>query len=298
MAEPSKLEEMAHNAPKAKEEESHGKENNHDKKEEKKQTPLEEIAKAAKNISAFTIGSTLPFVWPGDKAVNAVNALPLAAGATVQDIMEKKPVNWVKSAKESLVGTIMAAPLAGIFQYINVAKDYVTNYAGYLPGAATAVASLAAAQGVFIGVYTGLNHIIQNMSFKGLYNKLKTEYWPAVKRTWKYVLPLSMWNVLYIYKFGVVAQMAYGSLMSFLFRLVGPKTEGAKLGNLVSAMNPLPYIGAGASVTYKLVRNTAKELYESAYAIGSGIRNLLYQPSQKAESKPATAAKPAEAPAH
>ena len=34
-----------------------------------------------------------------------------------------------------------------------------------------------------------------------------------------------MWNVLYVYKFGIVAQMAYGSLMSFLFRLVGPKEK-------------------------------------------------------------------------
>lgn len=296
MAEPSELEQMAQAAPQG--QGSMPKQQS----EKKKETPLEEIVNGTKNVVAFAAGTALPFIWPyGEKAVNAVNAIPLAAGSSVQDIMENKPVNLVKSAKESLVGTIMAAPLAEMFKYINVAKDYVTNYAGYLPGAATAVASLAAAQGVFIGVYTGLNHIIQNMSFKGLYNKLKTEYWPAVKRTWKYVLPLSMWNVLYIYKFGVVAQMAYSSLMSFLFRLVGPKTEGAKLSNLVSAINPIPYADATLSVGAKLVKNVLYQPFKALYDVGQALGGVSGSgaPASPAPSRAAPAAPQMQpAPAH
>ena len=241
---------------------------------------VDEISTAGKNGLALAAGTAFPFMFSGDMRTNAmITAYPLALGAMVDDIMAKKPVNTVKAAKESLVGTLITPPLAGMFKYIELARQYVTNYAGTVPGGAAAVGTLAGAQAVFVGAYMGLNHIVQNFSFKGLYEKLKKDYWSTMKRTWKYVLPLSSINVLLLYKFGIGIQLAYSSLMSFLFRLVGPKTEGASLGNLVKAMNPVPYIGATFTATTKLATNLVYSPLKALYEIGSGLYKKVPQPA-------------------
>lgn len=266
-----------------------------EKKEEHKpkqvgtlESVVDETLNAAKNAGTFAAGLSFPFMFSGQDRTNSmINAYPLAAGSTVEDMMLKKPIDPVKSMKESFVGTLLANPLAGVFKYINVARDYVTGVAGTIPGGATAVGALALAQAAFIGGYTGLNHIIQNFSFKGLYDKFKNNYWQTIKNTWKYVLPLSALNVLYIYKFGIAAQMAWGSLMSFLFRLVGPKQPGANLGNLYSELKG--YAGGAFSATGKAAKNVFYGVPNAAYAIGSSIRDLY-----KSSPKPAT---PATAPA-
>ena len=269
---------------------------NHDTKShaEKPLSPLEEIAAGAKNALAIGFGTAFPFLYPGNVTHNATNALPLAGGAVIDDIMANKKPDYIKAAKESVVGTVITAPLVGLLKYINITKDYATNYAGAIPGGAAAVGALAAGQAVFIGMYTGLNHIIQNWSFKGLYDKFKKDYWPSVKRTWKYVLPLSALNVLYIYKFGMVAQLAYGSLMTLLFRLVGPKTEGASLKNLAYAMNPLPYVGGALKGTAKLAKNVFYGVPSALYAMGISVADY-FKSSQKsaAPAHPQPAAAPA-----
>jgi len=249
---------------------------------------VDETLNAAKHAGAFAAGISFPFMFSGENRTNAmINAYPLAAGSTVEDLMLKKPINPVKSMKESFVGTIMAPPLAGLFKYINVARDYTTASLGYLPGAATAVGALALAQAVFIGVYTGLNHIVQNFSFKGLYDKFKSAYWKTVKNTWKYVLPLSMWNVLWFYKFGIAAQMVYSSAMSFLFRLVGPKQEGASLSNLYSELKG--YAKGALTATGNLARNVFYAPLNAAYALGSSIRDLYKKAPKAPPTQPATA---------
>lgn len=265
MAEPSELERMAHDAPDAK---PQGK--------KKEDTPLDEIVNGAKNAAAIAVGAAAPFVWPfGNGIDNAITALPLALGSTIEDKMQAKPVNFVKAAKESVVGAIINPPLAILFRYINIIRDYVTPAYGLLPGFAAATGALAAGQAVFIGAYTGLNHVIQNWSFKGLYEKFKKDYWPTVKRTWKYVLPLSALNVTVlpytvIYQtLGVTAQLAYGSLMGFLFRLVGPKAEGTSLKNLAKEANPFAYLASAANVSKNLLLHPFKALYETGKALGS-----------------------------
>lgn len=232
---------------------------------------LEEIVNAGKNVGAIAAEAAFPFMFSGENRTNAmITAYPFSLGARVDDIMAQKPIDLrsnVKSAKESLVGTLIAPPLAAMFKYIEVARQYVTNYAGAIPGGAAAVGALGLGQAVFIGAYTGLNHILQNFSFKGLYNKFKNDYPTAVKNTWKYVLPLSAINVLFLAPYGVGIQLAYSALTTFLFRLV-IKAKEAKFSNLVKAMNPIPYIGATMSVTGKLVKNTIKGLYGSLYDLG------------------------------
>lgn len=267
MPEPSELEQMAHAAPQTGQQQ-----------EKKKEESSLGLAKGAKNAAALAVGAAAPFLWPfGNGIDNAVTALPLALGSTIEDRMQAKPVNFVKAAKESFVGAIINPPLAELFKYINITRDYVTANYGLMPGFGVAVGALAAVQGVFIGMYTGLNHVIQNWSFKGLYEKLKKDYWPMVKRTWKYVLPLSALNVTVlpytaIYKtFGITAQLAYGSLMGLLFRLVGPKAEGTSLKNLFKGPGPFTYIGGAFSATSKLVKDILYHPFKSAYETGKAL---------------------------
>jgi len=259
---------------------------------------VDELSRAAKNTVAIGAGLAAPLIYPaGELRLGAMTTgYPFAVGSLLEDkMLEKdKPVNWVKAAKESWVGALMTPLLAYTFNYINKIKDYVTGYSGALAGGAAAVGSLAAAQAGFVGVYMGLNHIIQNHSFKGLYGKFKNEYWPIMKRTWKYVLPLSIPNVLIVNQFGVLAQLAYSALIGLYFRLVGPKAEGAKLGNLVSAMNPFPYIKAGFSASGKIAKNLFYAPLKATYDIGSAISSAIQLgPKAAPASSPASAPQPA-----
>ncbi len=260
---------------------------------EKTQSPLEEIAAGARNLAWTAVGAASPFVFSGADRANALVTGPsLQAGAMLDDIMANKPVDFKKAGKEGIVGTIMTKPLAWMFGSINYVRDYVTANAGIIPGGAAAVGTLAGLQAVFIGMYTGLNHIIQNVSFKGLYDKFKKDYKETVKRTWKIVLPFSALNVTVLpytalyQSLGVVAQLAYGSLMTFLFRLVGPTTKGASLGNLIRKANPLQYIPSTFSFVGKAAKTAFYGVPNAAYTIGKSaydfIRDLYKSPPQTA----------------
>ena len=288
MAEASPLEQIAKNASQPPQQE---------KKEENKEvgtleSGLKEITNAGKNVLSIGAEVAFPFMFSGQNRTNAmVNAYPLSLGARVDDIMAKKPIDLksnIKSAKESLVGTLIANPLAYMFRYIEVIRQYVTNYAGAIPGGAAAVGALALGQAVFIGAYTGLNHIIQNFSFKGLYNKFKNDYPTAIKNTWKYVLPLSAINPLFLAPYGITVQLAYGALMSFLFRLV-IKAKEAKFSNLVYAMNPIPYISGGLTATSKLAKSVIYNPLKALYEIGSGYAKKAAESVKPIAPSPAAA---------
>ena len=292
MAEANELEQMAKTAPTLPQE----------KKEVSAwESGLEEIANAGKNVGAIAAEVASPFMFSGENRVNAmVNAYPLSLGARVEDIMAKKPIDLksnIKSAKESFVGTAITPGLAAMFKYIEVARQYVANLYGPIAGGAAAVGSLALGQAAFIGGYMGLNHIVQNFSSKGLYNKFKNDYPTAIKNTWKYVLPLSTINPLFLAPYGIPVQLAYGALMSFLFRLV-IKAKEAKFSNLVSAMNPIPYISGALTSTAKLAKSVIYNLViynplKALYEIGSNF----YKSAPKSPAAP-TNAQQAAAPAH
>src|SRR3989338_2639545 len=233
-----------------------------EKKEEKGtlERVIDDSIYAAKNVGAVAAEIAFPFMFSGEARANAmINAYPLSLGARVDDIMAKNPIDLkanVKASKESFVGTAIMPPLEALFKYIEVTRQYATNYAGAIHGAAAAVGALAIGQAAFVGLYT----------------KFKNDYWPTMKRVWKYVLPFSAFNVLYLYQFGIAAQLAYGSLMTFLFRLVGPKSEGASLKNLFKAMNPVPYAKAIATAPRKLLSGLYKIVQDTGYALSSPIQ--------------------------
>jgi len=286
------------------------------KKEEKQTGPLENIVKEGWDFlkKGLMIGAAagMPFIYSipgipfgGSEMVKntLVTSLPLSAGAMLDNIMAKKPVDYKKALRESVAGTLMTPPLTSLLGGINTGREYAARNYGKFAGNATAVASLAAGQTAFVGAYTGLDHVLSKYSLRGLYERFKKDYWPTLKRMWMYVLPFSMWNVLYIYKFGMFAQLAYGSLTTLLFRLVGPKSEGAKLGNLFTAMNPFPIISSAYSLGVKAVKNTFSSAYKGTYGLGAAISSLFTSlTSTSGPAAPKTAEpKPAEgeqAPAH
>ncbi len=284
MAEANELEQIAKNAPQTPQQE---------KKETKQvnawESGLEEIVNAGKNVGAIAAEVAFPFMFSGQNRTNAmVNAYPLSLGARVDDIMAKKPIDFksnLRSAKESLVGTLIANPLAYMFRYIEVARQYVANLYGPIAGGAAAVGSLALGQAAFIGGYMGLNHLVQNFSSKGIYNKFKNDYPTAIKNTWKYVLLLSALNPLFLAPYGITVQLAYGALMSFLFRLV-IKAKEAKFSNLVYAMNPIPYISGGLNATAKLAKSVIYNPLKALYEIGSNFYKTTPKPPTP-EPKPA-----------
>lgn len=235
----------------------------------------------------FSIPNTPVYDPTHQMSINAaVTAHPLAVGAALDDIMARQPINYKKMARESAVGTIMMTPLVGLFDKINVGRDYAAQRYGSLAGSATAVGSLAAGQAVFVGGYMGLDHTLSKFSFSGLYDRLKKDYWPTLRRTFLCVLPLSMWNPLYVYKFGMLAQLGYSSLMTLLFRLVGPKSEGAKLSNLFKA--PFGYVSASFSLAKRAAKNAVSYTSsESMYKLGGGMREFFssFMPKAKPAAK-------------
>lgn len=250
-----------------------------DKEEKKNPSPLEEIVTTGKNLGALAAGIATPFIFSGENRTNAmITAYPLAAGSYLEDKMENKSLNSVKAAKESLVGTLMTPAFASVFKYLEVGRQYATSYAGSILGGAATVTGLAAAQAMFVGMYQSMNHVIQNWSFKGLYKKLKNDYWPTVKNTWKRVLPFSAFNPLFLYPYGIAVQLGYASLMTFMLRVFGLKKEGATFKNLIKNMNPVPYVKGAIKNTGKFGINLVKELFNGVSYLGSSVQDMYKKP--------------------
>ena len=113
--------------------EGHGKEEMHGRSSaptslEKEKGPLENLVSESWSLlkkAAFVgAAAAVPFVFsiPNTPIYNpqmsvnaAVTALPLSAGAMLDDIMAKKPVDYKKVLRESAIGTLMTPPLTGFF---------------------------------------------------------------------------------------------------------------------------------------------------------------------------------------
>ena len=87
--------------------------------------------------------------------------------------------------------------------------------------------------------------------------------------------------------------MITSAIGSYTLNLVETLRRGeGSIKNLYSALNPIPYIGATASVTGKLVRNATKGLFDAVYAIGSSVSDM-YKTTPKPATPPATVPAPA-----
>lgn len=175
-----------------------------------------------------------------------------------------------KIRNESLVGTIWGT----ILHYFTLPLKYMSNfgkaaYAALLPFASNSICPTA-------------DHLINNKSPKGLYEKLKKNYWPNVKKTFKTIWPLNLLATLFL------SQPAYivGAIgvANYLFRkyVIGGKGEEEK--------DKTPYSAAAANVSYKLAKTAVSPLH-ALYEIGSGLYKSA--PKQAVSPKPAQPAEPA-----
>ena len=175
-----------------------------------------------------------------------------------------------KIRNESIVGTLWETML----HYFSLPLKYMSNlgksaYVALLPFASNSIVPTA-------------DHLINNKSPKGLYEKLRKSYWPNVKKTFKTVWPLNLLSTLFF------SQPAYivGAMgvANYLFRKFIVK------GTVEEQTDKTPYFAAAPSVAGKLIRNPVKGMYEAVSAIGSSLSDLYI-------SAPAATPKPAAQPA-
>jgi len=137
----------------------------------------------------------------------------------------------------------------------------------------------------FVASYLPMAYLIRNRTFKGMGNYLKENFWKTLKASWTKLLPFSLANLLFAPGW---LQIPISAAISFAYdRLTAsPKEEIPEH----LKRDKTPYLAAATNVSYKLVRNSVKGLYDAFYAIGSSISDLYKTaPKIAAPSQPAPA---------
>ncbi|GEM_PF-3254585 len=231
----------------------------HEKKENSKGT-LESVANELGDLLNLGVGIAAPaagYALTGNLGVPVVSAAYVAGSSG--NLTSKGFRN------ESLIGSIVGTIL-----------NYFT-----LPLKTMALAGKAAYL-TMTPLVTNLispttDHLVKNKSPRGLYEKLRKDYWPNVKKTFRTSWPIGYFPSLFLPQAYVVAAMGIAFYVYKKF-VVGSKGEET---------DKTPYSVAAPNVSYKLLRNTSKGLYDATTALGSGISKLLYSPSSKAGTKQA-----------
>ena len=127
---------------------------------------------------------------------------------------------------------------------------------------------------------------------------LKKEYWPALKRAWKTLFPISLFNIFFA---PLYLQVPIGAALSYGLTLFGAPKRGEISED--QKRDKTPYLVAAPRVLGRGIYNLGKGLYEGAYALGSGLRDTLYKATSGSPAAPAAPAhpvpaQPAAVPAH
>lgn len=278
------------------------------------ETKLEQVAKAAsenkegqKPKPASTIDSvvdeTMHLLGSGAK-LGLAAAAPLAqaaaypslardtailAGAQVaadatNDIKRGKKYTAGSALESSIVGTAITAPIYGLYNLIN--KIPLDSALGYVERAAAFGGLIYP---VFVGGYQFVDYVVKNRTLKGAGKYIKENYWPSLKKAWKYVLPFGLANVLFAPAY---LQIPIGALLSYVFALFGaPKKDQLKEEE---KRDKTPYYSATYNAGAKLAKNI-KGTFEASYAIGSTLYEKISNFFKTTASSPAPAASPAPA---
>lgn len=195
---------------------------------------LGEISDAVKGTINLGIGVAAPaagYMLTGNAGVPVTSAAFIAASGGK---MTSKKIR-----DESIVGALWGT----LVHYFSKPMQYMSAigksaYIALLPFIANAV-------------YPTTDHLVKNKSPSGLYDKIKNNYWPNVKKSFTSVWPLNLLAALFLppaYLVGAVG------ISNYLYRkiVVGTKEEPEK--------NPdkTPYLVAGSN------------------ALARGIQNVLY----------------------
>ncbi len=291
MAEENQLEQIAKNAPQPPQQ----------AKQEEQKKPVGTLESVVNDLiygtktlanTGLAIGAPLAFghAFPAMKTdAYVLSGAQVAGDATTARKRGEKytSFNSLESSLQGLALTTLAAhPKFGIFPLIN--KIPTDDLLGYVTKGAVWG---GVAYPIWMGAYQVADYLIKKRTFKGLGTYLKQEYWPALKRAWKTLYPISLLNIFFA---PLAWQIPIGAALSYALTLFGAPKRGEVPAE--KKRDPTPYYVAASNVTGRLVRNTAKGLYEALYAIGSGLKDTFY----KSAPKPAapTTQQPATAPAH
>ncbi|MBI2655856.1 hypothetical protein HYX06_05550 [Candidatus Woesearchaeota archaeon] len=258
---------------------------------------VDEIWDFGKKTIAIGAVAAMPFLYnfydPSHVARAAVTTYGFAAAkSTANVIQNKKPLEGI--VWQGATGNMLSYPLARGFTGLNnletaLAPDY---------GATTA--RVAKAGGMVFGLQPAFTTIRTALNY-GVGKKFRENLWPGINNTLKYISLIGAANVLWIYQYGLLAQMATSMLGSYVINLVESLRGGkGHINNLFSALNPFSYIGAAAGVSYKLAKNTIGGIYTGLHDVGKSIGDAFggsYQPSAPSQPSPARPA-PSPAAAH
>lgn len=232
------------------------------------------VANAFSELSDFVkktlvIGSivAMPFLYypfvPSHVAGAAVTTYGFAAAKITSNIVQNKdPLE--KIAWQGATGAILSYPLAEGFRAVNnLEARMMPEYGLAATKAAKAGAFVFGVQPAVTTGRTALNY--------GLGKKFRENWWPSVKNTFKWLGLYGALNVTFLYQYGLLAQMITSAIGSYTLNLVESLRGGkGSLKNLFSALNPFSYIGASASLSYKLVGGVFTGIYDIGKALGGG----------------------------
>ena len=237
-------------------------------KKEKPETPLEEIVNGVKKVLSIGAVAAMPFLYnfydPSHVARAAVTTYGFtAAKITANAIQEKKPLEGI--VLQGATGAMLSYPLAAGFRGLNnlesrLAVDYGTTTARF----AKAGGMVFGLQPAFAAMRTAINY--------GLGKKFRENLWPSIKNSLKYISFIGAANVLWVYQYGLLAQMSVSMLGSYVINLVESLRGGkGSVKNLFSALNPFSYIGATFSVAGKFAKNVLYYPYSAVYDAGRAL---------------------------
>ena len=239
-----------------------------EKKEEKKpvstlESVISEFTDAVKAGLNLGIGVAAP---AAGYALTGNIGVPVMSGAFVAASSGNVTSKRVKN--ESLIGSLVGS----IMHYFSLPLIYMSF--------AAKAAYLTLTPLVTNTVYPPIDHLIKNKTTKGLSEKMKS-YWSNVKRTFKTSWPIAYFPSLFLPQAYVVTAMG---LAFYVYRKFVVKNKDDSGKN----EDKTPYSVAAPNVAKKLIRNTAKGLSETIYAIGSSIGDLYKtSPKTAAPSQPA-----------
>lgn len=178
--------------------------------------------------------------------------------------------------ESSAIGTAITVPLETMFRTVN--RIPLNNPIDYL---AKAGAWSLIAYPAFNGLYLPLAYLIRKRTFSGMGKYVKENYWPILKKSWKYILPFSLLNVFLA---PAALQIPIAAALSFVYdRFTADKSKFPE----DQKRDKTPYLVAAPSAAYKLVRNSVKGLYDVGNAVVNSVSDL-YKNTPKAAT-PATA---------
>lgn len=257
-------------------------------KEEKKpiltlESVVNETTHGIGNAFKLGLAGLIPYaqgiLFPHFARDTSILAASQIAGDATTDRRRNKKYTAGNTLESSIIGTALAPALTGLFEAVH--KIPLTSPWGYL-GQAAAWGGLA--YPAYFALYQFVNYTVRNKSIRGVGKYIKENYWKALKHGWKTLFPFSVVNLLFAPAY---LNIPIAATLSYLLTLFGaPKTDEVKEKD---KRDPTPYYIAAPTVAAKFARNSAKGLYDSVYAIGSGLRDLYKTSPKAATPTPATA---------